>query len=467
MESIYAPATAPGIAGVSVVRISGPETARVMTGLLGRSLRARKAELVSLRDPQSGDLIDHCLALWFPNPASFTGEDVLELHLHGGRAVLDGALKALSSFRSVRPAEPGEFTKRAFYNDKLDLTEVEGLSDLIAAETEAQRAQALRQMDGQLSHLVEEWRSDLLRALAHMEADIDFPDEELGESVSRQSLSSISRLKEAIEHYLLDDHRGEKLRDGFSIAIIGPPNAGKSSLLNALAKRDVAIVSDRAGTTRDIIEIHLNLAGYPVTFADTAGLRDSINQHGDDIELEGMKRARSRAEKADLVLVLFSASELLSRQEEISSFDNPAFIDFISSRPSFFLLNKTDEVLSEQSLNRLENDLRQKYSLSKESLFSLSVKQDRGVNSFISFLEGYVEDQLAVSGNCAIITRERHRVALQDCRDALQRALAVSDCAELAAEDTRLAIRALGRITGSVGVEDLLDIIFCDFCLGK
>ena len=305
-DTIYALATAPGRGGVAVIRVSGPQAAAALLALARRETLPppRKAVRSWLTHPLTGAPLDDGLALWFPAPASFTGEDVVELHLHGGRAVVRGVAEALSALASLRPAEPGEFTRRAFLNGKLDLTAAEGLADLIDADTEAQRVQALRQLGGALASLYDGWRAELVNILAYQEATIDFPDEEIPSDLDEAARGRIAGLAKALRAHLADDRRGERLRDGVHIAIVGPPNAGKSSLLNVLAKREAAIVSEQAGTTRDVIEVHLDLGGYPVVVADTAGLRES----GDLIESEGIRRARERAEAADLRIALFDGS---------------------------------------------------------------------------------------------------------------------------------------------------------------
>src|SRR5216684_3791622 len=301
-DTIYAPATAAGRAAIAIIRLSGPASGPTLRALAGKLPAPRIARHVRLRDPASGEELDDGLALWFPGPRSVTGEDVAELHLHGSRAVLAAVMAALGR-QGLHLAEPGEFTRRAFLNDKLDLTQAEAVADLAAAETEAQRRQALRQLDGQLGDLYRGWGDRLLRLLAHLEAAIDFPDEDLPPEIEAEVAAETAVLASEIARHLADDHRGERLRDGIAVAIVGPPNAGKSSLLNQLVRREAAITSPIAGTTRDVIEVAIDLAGYPVVFADTAGLRDS----GDAIEEEGRRRAVARAESAELRLFVFDA----------------------------------------------------------------------------------------------------------------------------------------------------------------
>ena len=446
-DTIFALSTAPGRAGVAVVRLSGAAAGGALEALLGRDRPApRKATLARLRDPGSGAPIDEGLVLWFPGPRSFTGEDMAELHLHGGPAVVAAALDALSRVPGLRLAEPGEFTHRAFDAGKLDLTEVEGLADLIDAQTDAQRRQALRQMEGALSRIIEAWRDALTRALAHLEATIDFPDEDLPDGLPGTVGDAVTGVAGDIGRHLDDARRGERLRDGLHIAILGPPNAGKSSLLNAIARRDVAIVAETAGTTRDVIEVHLDLAGYPVTLLDTAGLRTLETRVGDPVEVEGMRRARRRAASADLKLAVF----------DLPNWTEPdrATVDLIDD-DTLIVLNKVD-LASGDYATRLGN----------RTVQPVSAKTGEGLSALLDRLAEEVAGRLDVGGEAPGVTRARHRLALEDCRAALAR-FERARLPELAAEDLRLALRALGRITGEVDVEDLLDIIFRDFCIGK
>lgn len=389
------------------------------------------------------ETVDDGLALWFPAPHSFTGEDVVELHLHGGTAATAAAARVLASLPGCRLAEPGEFTRRAFENGKMDLTEAEGLADLVDAETDAQRRQARRQMAGELGDLYEQWRSGLLSALAHFEAEIDFAEEDIPPDLHARAVDEVRAISSAIAAHLNDKRRGEILRGGVSVAIMGPPNAGKSSLLNRLAGRDAAIVSATAGTTRDVIEVHLDLAGFPVILADTAGLRVS----GDAIEQEGVRRAHARAGAADLKLAVFDGAAW------------PA-------------LDPTTLALCDDDTIRVVNkiDLFDSWGVKPDAPFiGVSAKSGLGLDALEAALAQAVGHRFQPSAAPAL-TRARHRAALEECQASFARFVAASEikgAPELAAEDLRLAARALGRITGRFDVEEILGVIFAEFCIGK
>ncbi|HEY9078584.1 tRNA uridine-5-carboxymethylaminomethyl(34) synthesis GTPase MnmE [Magnetovibrio sp.] len=447
-DTIYALASGTGRSGVAVIRISGADAGAALCALSGRDLpQPRLAKLVRLRDPGDGAVLDDALVLWFAAPGSFTGEDVVELHVHGGPAVVDGVLAALSRVQGLRLAEAGEFTRRAFENAKLDLTQVEGLADLIEAETEAQKKQALRQSEGELGRLYDGWRNELVRALAHFEAELDFSDEELPEHLHAAVMDRVRELHTQLLAHLRDGRKGERLREGVRLAIIGPPNAGKSSLMNALARRDAAIVSDIAGTTRDVVEVHLNLSGYPLLVADTAGLRET----GDAIEQEGVRRARLWAEGADIKLAVFDALTLPAL--------DPTTRDLLES-DTLVAINKA-EVAAVPIPDTIDG----------HPVWPLSVKTGQGLDELLTRLAELVSVRCRVSTDGPAPTRARHREALVRTADALERFLVRDNAqhigAELEAEDLRLAARELGRITGRVDVEDLLDVIFRDFCIGK
>lgn len=443
-DTIFAPATASGRAGIAVFRVSGP-AAREALLKLGKEKSLPSPRLATLRrlyDPRTQEELDQALLIWFPAPHSFTGEDVVELHTHGGRAVTQALTEALASLEGFRLAEPGEFTRRAFENGRMDLTQAESIADLVHAETEAQRKQALRQMEGALGKLYKSWRERLAKVLAYMEASIDFADEDLPADVAEKQVGELKKLQTEIAAHLNDDHRGERLREGFSIAILGPPNAGKSSLLNALAKRDAAIVSSTAGTTRDVIEVHLDLGGYPVVLADTAGLRESP----DAIENEGVRRALARAEQADLKLIVFDGD--IWPETDATTFD-------LIGDNTLIVVNKADKVKNRWFIVQGIG----------EPLF-ISAETGEGLPELLAELKKEIGLRFGATSEAPPLTRQRHRTALENCNAHLARALAAKQ-SELRAEDIRLAVRALGSITGHVGVEDLLDIIFRDFCIGK
>ncbi len=432
--TIFALASAPGRAGIAVLRLSGSRVHRTLLAVVRQSPVPRRATRVRFRDPDGGETLDDGVAIYFPAPHSYTGEDVAEFHIHGSRAVIAGLLEVLGRREGLRLAEPGEFTRRAFENGKLDLTEAEAVADLVEAETTAQRRQALRQLDGALGALYEGWRAGLMRALARIEAEIDFPEEGLPPGLWDSIRGDVAALQVEIVAHLDDKRRGERLRDGVSVAILGPPNAGKSSLLNALARRDIAITSAVAGTTRDVIEARLDLGGYPVVLADTAGLRQSA----DEIEQEGVRRALARAETADLRLVILDATrpgETIDRR--------------LIDQDALVVLNKIDLAPG----------------AAVDGALAISVVTGEGMNTLLARLAKEVAKRAGNSGG-PLVTRARHRAALNDCAEALAR-FATAGLSELAAEDLRKAARALGRITGRVDVEDMLDIIFRDFCIGK
>jgi tRNA modification GTPase len=427
-DTIYALSTAPGRAGLAVVRVSGGQAFRALLALTGRSeFTARQATLARLPG------IDDALVLWFPGPASFTGEDVAEFHVHGGRAILEALFAALRALPGLRPAEPGEFTRRAVEHGKLDLTRAEALADLIDAETESQRRQAQRQYEGGLAALIDGWRDRLIHAAAWAEASIDFADEEIPDDVLMRSRLALAQIAEEIATHLDDARCGEIIRNGVHLTLFGKVNAGKSSLLNALARRNVAIVSPAPGTTRDVIEVHLDLGGYAVIVSDTAGLRNS----SEAVEAEGVRRAMDRVMGADIKLLVLdgAAADPLADLPDIT--------------PDLIVWNKADLP----------------WPVRRDGL-AISAQTSQGLEALIESLTDIIKQHLENKQNSPITTRARHRHALEAAATALARALAAGD-RELMAEDLRLALRALGRITGRVDIEDLLDIVFRDFCIGK
>jgi tRNA modification GTPase len=449
-QTIYAVSTAPGKAAVAMVRLSGPGTGDAVRRLVGDLPTPRRASLRAIRDPATGEVIDRGIVLWLRAPATFTGEDMAELQVHAGRAVIADLLAALGSEPGLRPAEPGEFAKRAFLNGKVDLTAAEGIADLVEADTAAQRRQALRQLDGEFGRLVEAWRERLVRALARVEAEIDFADENLGGSEEVRVRHDMSCLSREITQYLDDGRRGERLREGLSVAIVGPPNAGKSSLLNYLARREAAIVSTVAGTTRDVIEVHLDIGGYPVVLADTAGMRTAA----DEVEEEGVRRALARAHAADLRLVVVEAGAW----PEV----DPGTLKLID-KDSILVLNKIDLVGGREGMDAVTLGDRTERA---EATVVVSITRGDRLGELVAALDRAVAARLETGTEAPAITRARHRAALSDCVAALERYESAPP-GELAAEDLRLALRALGRITGRVGVEDILDVVFRDFCIGK
>jgi tRNA modification GTPase len=441
-DTICALASAPGRAGVAVIRISGPGAGDALRQLSGPPPPPRQASLRKIKSPGTGEVLDRGLALWLPGPASFTGEDIAELHIHGGRAVVGRVVEALISLRGVRLAEPGEFARRAFENGKLDLTEVEGLADLINAETEAQRRQALAQAEGSLRALYEGWRADLVRAQALIEAGLDFADEgDVIADVAAKVDPIVAELLAAIARHLADKS-GERLRDGFRVVIAGAPNAGKSSLLNALAKRDAAIVSEEAGTTRDVIEVHLDLGGVPVMLIDTAGLREAEGK----VEAEGIRRALARAGDADLVLWIVDATA--------PQWDAPRGI--ASRTPgeggatAVTVLNKIDLALGEGA---------------SRDAWRVSAKTGEGVERLVDALAE--KAALGQGAGTPVLTRARHRVELEAALAALERYGDRALAPELKAEELRVAAHHLGRLTGRIDVEEVLGAIFAEFCIGK
>jgi len=435
-DTIVALASGAVPAALAVIRISGPETRRVLEAFCGGVPDPRHASLRDIGPPRL-PAIDRGLAIWFPGPASFTGEDMAELHTHGSRAVVSAVIEAVLSLPGTRLAEPGEFARRAFENGKLDLTQVEGLADLISAETEAQRRQALAQAEGSLRTLYEGWRIELLGAQALVEAGLDFADEgDVAADIAVKADAIVAPLLVSISHHLAD-RRGERLRDGVHIVIAGPPNVGKSSLLNALAKRDVAIVSEEAGTTRDVLEVHLDLGGLPVTLTDTAGLREAESK----VEAEGVRRALARTEQADVVLWLVDATAPI--------WELPAALEI---RTAICVLNKID--------------LERGFTPHRDCL-QISARTGQGLDRLVEALEEQAAHVAETGLASPLMTRARHRAELEGARVALQRFGQPTLSPELKAEELRIAARHLGRLTGRIDVEEVLGAIFGEFCIGK
>jgi tRNA modification GTPase len=454
-STIFALSSGRPPAAIAVIRISGPDARVALEKMIGRVPQPRAASFARVRDPLSGDVIDEGLALWFPGPKSETGEDTAELQIHGGRAVIAATLAALGKLDNFRHAEAGEFTRRAFENGRLDLTAVEGLADLVMAETEAQRKQALRQMQGEFAEESERWRARLIEARALLEAGIDFADEgDVPKDLARQALGILAPVLNEITSAC--HGHGERIRDGLQVAIGGPPNVGKSTLLNRIARRDVAIVSPYAGTTRDVIEVHLDLAGYPITLHDTAGIRPTA----DPVELEGIRRAQASVLGANLLLWVMDAREVTD------DVIDAVIKQEVPGRPTWLLLNKAD-LLDSASLRRIES----LFITRKIPPLVISATAGAGIPDLIEALGEFAHGFFW--GEPILVTRDRHRQMLGVATAALGGALAFDQgdgsdgCEELIAEQVRMATRALERLTGRVDVEDVLDVIFRDFCIGK
>jgi len=437
MNTIFALTTGVQKAGVAVIRTSGSNVLEIASKITDKDgFIPRRAEFSNFYNPQSKILLDKGLVIYFESPNSFTGEDIVEYHIHGGLAIVQSFLSVLNSFDNCRMAEPGEFTRRAFENGKIDLTAAEAIADLVDAETEAQQMQALDQLGGGLAKIYDSWANILKKLLANQEAEIEFPEDDLPEGLLTGSEPKIIELTKDIKEHLDDKRRGERLRNGILIAILGAPNVGKSSLLNRIAQRDAAIVSDIAGTTRDIIEVHLNLGGYPIILADTAG----IHATEDKIESEGIKRACDLVGRADIKIVLFD-----STSEKID--------------------NKTEELIDNNTIIVLTKSDLAKARLNYRGAYNISSLTGNGIEALLKTITDRISKQF-VKNNKPSLTRERHRIALKETLEALERSLGAS-LPELAAEDLRLAMRNLGSITGKVHIEEVLDKIFKDFCIGK
>lgn len=459
-DTIFALSSGFGKCGVAVIRVSGSETKNVLLKLTDRKKlpAPRKTFVSTLRHPTTKGLLDRALVVWFASPHSFTGEDVCEFQVHGGPAVTSAVINALSSMNGLRPAQAGEYTKRAFLNDKMDLTEVEGLGDLIHAETEAQRRQALNQMEGSLSQLYSGWSKDILKCTAHMEAFLDFSeDEALDDELIDSIISSLSNVKLKIEQHLADKQRGEILRNGVRVAILGYPNVGKSSLLNAIIQRPAAIVSPIAGTTRDVIETNLDVDGYPVLISDTAGVCESE----DTIEQEGIKRAFVKADQSDLLIIMVSAERLKTSADieaEISKMKAEFGFDFQQKQENtIVVVNKID--LQTFSHNKSDDDI-----------FEISCKTMSGFSDFMTVFIRKIKQLCggATLGETPSVTQQRHRSHLQMCAENLANSINyIEKDVVISAEYLRMALSEIGKISGKISTEDILDVVFKDFCIGK
>jgi tRNA modification GTPase len=442
--SIYALSTGPGISGIAVVRVSGKETSKVIELLTGKNVpKPRVATLRKISKINTSELIDEGIILWFPGPESYTGEDMAEIQVHGSKAVIDAIHTSISKIENCRLAEPGEFTKLAFQNGKINLLQAESIADLISSETEIQRQQAIKIMNGKSGDQFNFLRDKLLKILSHVEAKIDFPDEDLPNDILKEIKKSSDEVLRNIEKILNDQKVGERIREGFKIAILGPTNAGKSSLLNHLSNRDVAIVSEIAGTTRDVIETHLNIDGYPVIVSDTAGIRESKNE----IEKKGIKLSLNRAEEADLKLVVVDAKNL----------DFTDVLKSLLDQNAILVINKSD---------LLETDIDPE--IKKLNHVLISIKENLNIDELILKIKNNLKNKFITSDDI-LITRERHRQHLEQCLEHLKNFNKKNEVEDFdkAAEDLRLATRHLGMIVGKVDVEEILGSIFNDFCIGK
>jgi len=441
--TIYALSSGPGLSGIAVIRVSGTETKKIIKNLTKANLpKSREAVYKKFTDNKN-NLIDEGILLWFPGPESYTGEDMAEFHVHGSRAVIEALYDAISIIENCRIAEPGEFTKIAFQNGKINLLKAESISDLISSETEIQRQQAIKIMSGKSSEKFNFLRDKLLKILSNVEAKIDFPDEDLPGNIIKNIKIDSQKIREEIQKILNDQKVGELIREGFKIAIVGPANVGKSSLLNYLSKRDVAIVSEIAGTTRDVIEAHLNIDGYPVIVSDTAGIRDSK----DEIEKKGIKLALKRAEDADLNIIIL----------ESESIDFTSFLSDLADEKAIIVINKSD-----LGIEKLDEKIK------KYNPISISIKEEKNLDKLIYSIKAKLKNKFITTEDI-LITRERHRENLEQCLFHLKNFEEKNEQKDFdkAAEDLRLATRHLGVIVGKVDVEEILGSIFSDFCIGK
>ncbi len=442
--TIYALSSGPGVSGVAIIRISGPEASKVIKSLTGKEIpHPRVATLRKINNINTSELIDEGIIIWFPGPESYTGEDMAEIHVHGGKALVLAVQSEISKIKNCRLAEPGEFTKLAFQNGKINLLKAESIADLISAETEIQRLQAVKIMRGKSSEKFNELRDKLLKILSFVEAKIDFPEEDLPEDNIRKIKKDSLDVLNEINNILNDQKVGEIIREGFKIAIVGPTNAGKSSLLNNLSNREVAIVSEIAGTTRDVVETHLNLDGFPVIISDTAGIRESK----DEIEKKGIRLSLKKAENADLKLVVIDAKTV----------DLSGFLNDLLKNDAILVVNKSDLIKDKLDPKIL-----------KLNHVLISLKDNSNIDELISMIKNYLKDKF-ITEEDILITRERHRQHLVQCVDHLKNFLDKNTVKDFdkAAEDLRLATRHLGMIVGKVDVEEILGSIFNDFCIGK
>jgi len=450
LDTIFASASSIGLSAIKTIRISGGESKEVFKLLTkNKKLKARYSNLINLYDIKNSSLIDKAIVVWFPAPKTYTGEDMLEINIHGGSSVLEHLIENLLLIKSVREAYPGEFTKRAFRNNKIDFLEAEGIMDLIHAETKFQKSLAISQMNGSLSKIFKKWNKKLLKLLAHYEGQIDFPEDEIPRNVQEKVILQVIDLTKEIEFFLSDNKRGDIIREGIEIVVVGKPNVGKSSLVNQIAKRDISIISKTSGTTRDIIEVKINLSNIPIILSDTAGLKKKPKNN---IEKEGISRSKRKIKNCNLKLLVIDSSKNLEKE----------FFKLICNK-TIIVLNKIDLLKKKEIVNKI-NYLTKNYS---NKILIISAKKGEGINNLLKEIEKFIKDKYKnVFFGEPSLTRVRHRACLKKCYTNLKK-INNNKNPELNAEDLRLSINALGKVTGEFDVEKMLDIVFKDFCIGK
>ena len=449
-DTIFASASSIGLSAIKTIRISGNETKKIFKILTKKKLpKARYCKLTNLYDLNNSAIIDKAMVVWFPAPKTFTGENMLEISIHGGSSVLDHLFENLLSIKNVREAQPGEFTRRAFKNNKMDFLEAEGVIDLINAETKFQKNIAMQQVNGSLSVIFKKWNKKLLKLLAHYEGQIDFPEDEVPQNTGNRVIHQVIDLIKEIKFFLSDDKRGDIIRNGVEIAIIGQPNAGKSSLINQIVKKNVSIVSKTSGTTRDIIETKINLSNIPIIFSDTAGLKK--NPRG-NVEKQGVSKSRNKIKNCDIKLLVLDLTKKFDKD----------ILELVCNK-TLIILNKKD------LLKKSKIDSKIKYLKDKKlkEILLISAKNGSGINSLLNHLENYIKNKYKkVFFGEPVLTRTRHRFALKKCIAQLKKINNDKD-PELNAEDLRLSLNALGNVTGKYDIEKMLDVVFKDFCIGK
>ena len=450
LDTIYASASSIGLSAIKTIRISGNETKKIFKALTKKRLpKARYCKLINLYDIKNSSVIDKAIVVWFPAPKTYTGENILEINIHGGNSVLEHLIENLLLIRNVREAEPGEFTRRAFTNNKMDFLEAEGVMDLINAETKSQKSLAMQQVNGSLSTIFKKWNNKLLKLLAHYEGQIDFPEDEVPKNTEKKVISQVIDLIKEMNFFLSDKKRGDIIRSGVEIAIVGRPNVGKSSLVNQIAKKDIAIVSKTSGTTRDVIETKINLSNIPVILSDTAGLKDSPRNN---IEKQGVLRSKRRIKNCNIKLLVMDATCNFEKK----------ILKLVCNK-TIIILNKKD-LLSKKKIGSKINYLKEK---NFKRISVISAKKGTGINNLLNDLENYIKDRYKnVFFGEPVLTRTRHRAALKKCLSNLKKINKNKD-PELNAEDLRLSLNDIGNVTGKYEIEKMLDIVFKDFCIGK